>query len=699
MLPELRQDLALYPAPPGDDGTPAWHLHDPAANRYYQLGWPAFEILSRWSLGDPEAIAAAVSDETTLLIEPDDVQAVALFLERHHLLLASTRRDSQRLAAALQAQKLHWAKWLLHNYLFFRIPLWRPGPFLDRFAGHIGLFLKTGFWWAVAGVALVALGLVARQWDQFVHTFSAYQGLERILSFGLALSVAKMCHELGHAFVARHYGCKVPTMGVAFLVMWPVLYTDTNEAWKLSSRRARFQIGIAGIATEMLLAVLATLAWVFLPEGSARGAAFFLATTSWVLTIGINISPFMRFDGYFLLSDALGIPNLHNRSFAFGRWWLREKLFAFGAPAPEDLTLKRQHFLVGFAFATWLYRFTLFLSIALLVYHAFFKLLGILLMLVEVGWFVVLPAVGEVEAWWKQRHGMDWNPATRRSAIGLGLLLAWLILPWQGDVSAPAVLAPAREQSLYSPVPAQVIDAPAQGKQAVKKGDVLLRLSSPDMAHRLRLARIQEAGWRWQVEQQSFNTDLLRQGDALKRHGEEAQAQVSGLTLEADQLVLRAPFDGELLARSQDLAPGTWVTPRELLFAVADRRQTRVDVYVGESDLERLHPGDDASFVPEAVEFGRHDCKIGEVDRVNVAELQEPALASTFGGPLPVHTTAKGGLTPAATLYRVRLTHCAPALAPTLRLRGTAHLEADGRSILLGWGRQALRVLIRESGF
>lgn len=698
-LPALRQDLALHPAPAAEDGSPVWHLHDPAANRYYQLGWAAFEILSRWHLAEAEHIVAAIQNETTLDATTDDVAALLDFLDRHHLLDATSAQDSQRLAAYAQAQKLHWAKWLLHNYLFFRIPLVRPGRFLDYFAGHIGLFLQPRFWWGVGALALVALGLVARQWDQFVHTFSAYEGLERILSFGVALSVAKVCHELGHAFVARHHGCKVPTMGVAFLVMWPVLYTDTNEAWKLPTRRARFQIGIAGIATEMLLAVLATLAWVFLPDGSLRAAAFFLATTSWVLTVGINISPFMRFDGYFLVSDALGIPNLHQRAFAFGQWWLREKLFGLGAPEPEAQPASRRRFLIAFAFATWIYRVGLFLGIALLVYHAFFKALGIILMLVEVGWFVLLPGLREVEVWWKLRHGMAWNPATRRSVVILCLVLLWLLLPWQSEVSAPAMLAPAAEQSLYSPAPAQVVDEPGKDKRTVKKGELLLRLSSPDLEHRLAQAKVQEANWRWQVEQQAFNDKLLMQGDALRRHWEEAQAQVAGLTEEAAQLEVRAPLDGEILARNLDLAPGTWVLPRDLLYAVANRQSSKVEAWVGESDLERLHPGESARFIPDAVEFGRYDCQIGEVDKVNQAELEDAALASTYGGPIPVNITARGNLVPTTSLYRVRLTACSPSLAPTMRLRGVVHLSADGRSRLVAWTRQALRVLIREGGF
>ena len=109
------------------------------------------------------------------------------------------------------------------------------------------------------------------------------------------------------------------------------------------------------------------------------------------------------------------------------------------------------------------------------------------------------------------------------------------------------MLTPAREQNLYSPVPAQVIDEPGRGKHVVRQGDVLLRLSAPDLEHRLRLAHIMERGLTWQVEQQTFNHELLMQGDALKRHSEEVQAQVMGLSQEADQLLVRAPFDGEIL--------------------------------------------------------------------------------------------------------------------------------------------------------
>ena len=131
----------------------------------------------------------------------------------------------------------------------------------------------------------MGLALAAQRWDEFVHTFMSNASWQGLLVMGACLSLAKLLHELGHAVTATRFGCRVPAMGVAFLVMWPVLYTDTNEAWKLASRRQRLAIGAAGMASEMALASIALVAWSLLPEGAAwgpaRSACFVLATSTW----------------------------------------------------------------------------------------------------------------------------------------------------------------------------------------------------------------------------------------------------------------------------------------------------------------------------------------------------------------------------------------------------------------------------------
>lgn len=118
-------------------------------------------------------------------------------------------------------------------------------------------------------------------------------------------------------------------MGVAFLVLWPFLYTDTGEAWRLHDRRQRLTIVAVGLLCELAVTGLATLAWDLTGNQDARQVFFYLATTAWVLSLLVNASPFMRFDDYFLLSDLL---DLHERSFALARTALRNTLLGWDDP-------------------------------------------------------------------------------------------------------------------------------------------------------------------------------------------------------------------------------------------------------------------------------------------------------------------------------------------------------------------------------
>ncbi len=198
----------------------------------------------------------------------------------------------------------------------------------------------------------------------------------------------KAIHELGHALMATRYGVKVPSMGVALMVLAPFLYSDVSDAWRLASRRQRLAIDWAGILAELMLASVALTAWVFLPDGMLKTIAFVTATTSLVMSLVLNLNPFMRFDGYYILADWTGIPNLQTRAIVVGRWLMREVLFGLGAQPPEPFSRRALVILALYAYAIWIYRFFLFLGIALLVYHATFKVLGIILFLIEIGWFI-----------------------------------------------------------------------------------------------------------------------------------------------------------------------------------------------------------------------------------------------------------------------------------------------------------------------
>ena len=146
------------------------------------------------------------------------------------------------------------------------------------------------------------------------------------------------------------------------------------------------------------------------------------------------------------------------------RHFLRKHLLGFEEPEPTLEGEAPPPWLWWFGLGTAVYRFFLFLGIAVTVYHYFFKALGIFLFAVEIWWFIVKPVWSELKVWVKQRDQIQKQPAMRMG-LSLGVLLLLLALPWQGQVLAEGWVRSAQEFAVYSPRPARVLTMP-QGGQA-----------------------------------------------------------------------------------------------------------------------------------------------------------------------------------------------------------------------------------------
>jgi len=694
-LPLLREDLRLENASANRDGSPSWMIHDPARNRFFRIGWLEFELLARWDTRDAKALVSRVRSETPLNPDANDVAALVLFLEHHQLLHAAGARDTARLVTQRGLSDLGVWHHLLHGYLFFRIPLVRPQHFLEATLPYVSFLLRPTAVALIALAGLLGLVLAARQWDAFTSTLGASLTPSGLIGYLAALAIAKSVHELAHAYVATRYGVRVAHMGIAFVVLWPMLYTDTAESWKLSDPRQRLAIAGAGIGAEVALAALATLGWSIVPEGALRDALFFVATTSWVISVGINASPFMRFDGYFLLADALDMPNLHERASALARGLLRRQLLGWNEPDAEYFPTRLRAFLILFALVTWIVRLGIFIAIALAVYHLFFKLAGIVLLAVELGWFVARPVLAELQVWHTRRA-----ETTRRAKLGWFLfvvvMLVLLAVPWRGRIDGPAWARAASQHVLYSPLPGRLITAPpAEGNVAA--GTALFVIDSPDLRSREGRARIAAetlasllARLPGIPEEQQRRAVIAEQ---FARELAEATAQLA----ERERLAIRAPITGVLLDVDPALAEGTWVRPTQPLGIVIDPAAWVADVYVSERDLDRIRVGSRGRFFPRGDELAPIPGTVEEIDATRAVSIPTPALAAAHGGPIATSGDADRP-SPKAALYRVRLKLDRPP-AGAIATLGSAVIEGEPRSFLREALRYSAAVLIRESGF
>ena len=720
-LPPLREELALHEGPTADDGSPTWVLEDPARDRFFQLGRLQGEMLFRWGLGTPEKVAAAVNAETLLKTDAKAVEAFAKFLLRSSL----TREAgaSRRLEEESRRKPAETAwKFLLHHYLFFRIPLAAPDRFLRRTLLFVErTFLTKTFVLLTLAAAFIALYLTSRQWDAFTHTFQHFFTWEGAAAAAVTLAVTKVIHELGHAYTAEHFGCRIPHMGIAFMVMMPLLYTDTSSAWRLSRKSERMAVCAGGVAAELSLGAWAALLWSFLPEGLLKSAAFMLATTTWIMTLGINLSPFMRFDGYYLFSDWVGVANLHQRSFALAKWRMREFLFGFGDPKPEAFEPWKERVLVIYAWATWLYRFFLFCGIALLVYHAFFKLLGILLFCVEVSVFVMLPILKELKVWIVEVFKGRSKPKGLLLLIPIAILIGVFFTPWSARISAPAVMKPAHAAALYAPVGARVEKVLVKPGDRVMAGDLLIELSSPALENELKNLAAQRESLRWRSEYLRLDRTGAAEAPAAERELLAVERRIAVAEEAVKALKVTSPFSGKIVQMAEPLDAGEWVAEGELLAAAAAESTEASGVmmeavgFVNESDLHRFVDGASAAFFPEDAFRAPLGARVASASPTAAKHLAEaPELSSAYGGALaaapvpPASAQAQGiraaGLAPETlyapreAVYQVRAKCAAPSVDGQV-LRGTLVIEGERESLAGRFARYAFAVLLRESSF
>lgn len=672
-LPELRRDLRLLPTTPAPSGEARYLIHDPVAGRFHRLGARAMALLRGARGTDAER------------------EALGLFLLRNKL--ARTPLGAQRLAEEERRARPRLGQILVHKYLFFRIPLFRPQRFLDAMAPGVGWAFRRSFWAATALAGLAGLVLAGRQWDTFASTFMGFLSLEGALLYGLTLLGLKVLHELGHGFAAQRFGVRVPVMGVAFMVLMPIAYTETTEAWALRARGKRVLIDAAGMLTELMIAAWAILLWSFLPDGAAREAVFFVATTSWTLSLLVNLNPCMRFDGYYLIGDLLGVANLQATGFGLAKWRMRELLWGWGDPKPPLGDARGlEGAVLAYAYATWVYRFFLFIGIAVLVHHLFPKAIGIVLFIVEILMFIGLPIARELKVWAGRWRDSLASVRGRRSLLVAGLALALAFAPVSRRVAAPAVLEPARVSEVFAPVPAELVEVAVVHGDRVEAGAVLLRLRARDTERELAEARLERARARAELARaeavRAFAVDLGPLRDAHRR----TEERVRGLERLDAELVVRADAAGVVETAEVRLHPGRSVGQDAPLLRVRSEAM-RISARIAETDAARLRPGAAARFV--GADGRASEARVLRIAPVTEARLAKPALASVYGGPIAVEAQ-ESELVPRRPVLALEL---ATDHATARERVGRVFIDAEPRSPASRVWRRVVAVLVREGDF
>ncbi len=679
-FPKLRQDLAFSNAPQEKNQSAMFVLSDLIRHKFFHLGQAEITELTQAApfKGEPTPLINFLAQNE--LVERADIGSWKIFSEK------SKRSKKGILTAAL------------HGYLFFRIPLLNPMRLQKLLWPFVAHFFSRLFFIFTLAAGLCALFLVSRHWDQFTASFAASLTVSGLTTYALAFAFIKLLHEAGHAFMAYRFRVPVPTVGIAFMMFAPVLYTETSAAWTLPKRH-RLLIDAGGMMVELVLAIWASLLWVFVPDGVFRSILFAVATTGWFLTIVVNLNPLMRFDGYFLASDLVGMPNLQDRSFAVARWALREVLFAAGEPKPEEFSTIKTAALTAFALATWFYRLFLYLGIALLVYHFAIKLLGIFLFVVEIAWFVIVPLWREANHWWKHREHYFSTIAARKSAIIALSIIALFFMPLSRTITTPALLTASQFEQIHTKADAIIVASYLTEGREVMAGEPLLELAMPDLDFELTKAN---------ALIQTAKTKLLRQASDLESRSysrvlnEELSRAVQkreGILALASQRIVSAPFDGVIVNVESALIKERWVGPTTMMAVIKSKNGAEIHSFATDSQINRIATGATATFYPDDFMFPVVKAKLIEIEDTGSNRLPYRELTDINGGTIITKTAPYGELAPASTYTKLRVTPDQHELNIPHTQRGIVRISASGESLATSFFRRIAAVLILESGF
>ena len=326
------------------------------------------------------------------------------------------------------------------NPLCLKIPLFRPDPLLTR------LLPWTSWLFSFPATAAAALlGMVGGPVRCFRIGHASWKRLEAScpqaggFGIGIAWLAIKVIHELAHGIVCKRYSGNARQAGVVLILGAPIAYVDVTSSWRFRSKWQRIHTAAAGIYVELLISAIAAIAWCNLQPGVVSDLCFQTIVIAGVATILFNANPLMRFDGYYILTDLLNLPNLAPEGQQFVRHLARRTFL--GVPSHLSWGWKKYVAVSCYAAAAFVWRFLVFVSILTAAASAF-RGAGILLAAVGLAFWIIPPLYSTSKY---LLVGERWEQPKRLrvlfSTVGLTAFLALsaVLLPWPGSYRAPAV--------------------------------------------------------------------------------------------------------------------------------------------------------------------------------------------------------------------------------------------------------------------
>ena len=666
----MRTDLTIARVP--YQRTPSWVVKDPVTLKYFRFQAEQFKILE---LLNGERSLEQIREEfqrefPSSHLTLEEIQSLVSDMYKSGLVYSNRFGQGTALLKRHEENVRQKIMQTLKNILYLRLPGWDPDRTLAWLLPWFGwIFQPIGVAiWLV--VVLSASLLMLVQFDEFSRNLPEFQqffGFSNLMSMWAIMGGAKILHEFGHGLSCKHFKGECHEMGVMMLVFSPALYCDVSDSWLLKNKWHRIVIGAAGMYVEIFLSSLAVFGWWFSEPGWFHHSCLNLFFVSTVSTVIFNANPLMRYDGYYMLSDYLEIPNLRPKADrmlkeAFS-WW------CLGIESRPDPFMPQsgQGWFVLFAIAAWVYKWFIMFSI-LLFFYTFLKpydvqSLGIALAVMTLASMIgsMIWSVYKIVSTPRRDPMSKFKITVTLALLTTGIVLA-LRVPFPWSIESGLVLEPHNVQHVYTATPGQLVEVLVKPGETVEKGAVVARLKNFEKEDEVRRLERDRESQKIEIEMQHQLEEYAREKLAVEKLAT-IEEQLSDYREQIERLTLLAPVTGVVIEPQRNPHPkldkmqstlprwhGTpldarnleaYLEPRSHVCSIAPDKNFQAILVIDQADRNDLAVGGSVRIklddLPDQVFHGT----VAEISERHL-EIAPQQLTNKAGGDLPTMTDKEG---------------------------------------------------------
>ncbi|MGI9515453.1 MAG: site-2 protease family protein [Pirellulaceae bacterium] len=685
----IRPDLAFVRQT--YQGRDYWVVKDPLSLKFYRFEEEEFALLR---MLDGSRSADDVRHEFTARFAPQKITNRELFqfigsLYRSSLLISDATGQAVQLERRSTTTRRQEARAKATNILAIRFRGFDPDRILSLLNNWVGWVFSPTMVILCCLLLLSAIGLVVTHFEQFQTRLPAFQeffAMQNWLWLGLVLAVTKVLHELGHGLACKRFGSHCHSMGVMFLVLMPCLYCDVSDSWTLASKWRRAAIAAAGMYVEFILASICAFIWWFSEPGWVNMLALNVVFVCSVSTLLFNANPLLRYDGYYILSDLIEVPNLRQKASSVLKRFCCSTMLGIEQQPDPFLPKRRQWLFATYSVLAVLYRWFITLSIFWFLYNLLepygLKLIGQAIAVMALYGLLGMPLIQLYRYF--STPGRLSTVNRHRFAISAGiiavLLSCILLFPTPHYVRCSFIIQPRGAANVFVEVPGQIDGIHAVEGMQVDVGQVLISLRSHDLAENIivlegeeRLARTR---YHSNAKQANYDEEAAAEVESALASWESVTGQLQQRQQDVEQLAVRSPIAGQIVTAAwvpqQDTTDsgrlaawhghplelrnhGAWVDQGTLVCQVTpDSEKLEAILAIDQSDVEFISAGNQVDLWLRQSPGQLVGSKIDIISPVEMKSVPK-SLSSQYGGYLNTTRTADGVDEPLSTTYQVRV--------------------------------------------